>query len=179
MTKQEVESKKANLSDANLRDANLTGANLSGANLTGANLSGANLSWANLTDANLSGANLSGAYLRDANLTGANLPAFSCVPEKGSFTVWKKLVNGVVAELLIPAEAKRTSSIIGRKCRAEFVLVVSLSEGISQVGLRDYLTIYTVGETTHADSYDDDIRVECAHGIHFFITRAEAEAYYG
>ena len=132
----------------------------------------ADLYGADLRDADLSYANLSGA-----NLSGANLPAFSLVPEESSFIAWKKLRNGVVAKLLIPAEAKRTSSLVGRKCRAEFIEVLSLSEGTSCSGQFDELTIYTVGETVKADSYNDDIRLECTHGIHFFVTKQEAIDY--
>jgi hypothetical protein len=36
---------------------------------------------------------------------------------------------------------------------------------------------YKAGEIIHPDKFDDDIRVECANGIHFFITRREAEEY--
>jgi hypothetical protein len=38
-------------------------------------------------------------------------------------------------------------------------------------------THYVVGETVVADKYDPNPRVECSGGIHFFMTRAEAEAY--
>lgn len=27
------------------------------------------------------------------------------------------------------------------------------------------------------DKFDPDVRVECSHGIHFFLTREEAETY--
>jgi hypothetical protein len=47
--------------------------------------------------------------------------------------------------------------------------------GKSVAGSHDPGTVYTVGAVTRADSYDDDIRVECTHGIHFFITKEEAE----
>jgi hypothetical protein len=179
---------KANLSGANLSGANLSGAYLSGANLSGANLSGANLSdadlsranlsYADLFSANLSGANLSGACLYRAclyraNLSGANLPHFQICPEEGDFIGWKKLSNKVVAKLLIPATANRTSSLVGRKCRAEFVVVLA-GEGASSY---DRSTKYIPGATVYPDEYDDDIRVECTSGIHFFITRKEAEEY--
>jgi len=36
---------------------------------------------------------------------------------------------------------------------------------------------YRVGELVYPDSYDPDIRVECTHGIHFFLTREEAESW--
>jgi hypothetical protein len=34
---------------------------------------------------------------------------------------------------------------------------------------------YKEGEIVVADSYDDDIRIECTNGIHFFMTRKEAK----
>jgi len=36
---------------------------------------------------------------------------------------------------------------------------------------------YRVGEVAEPDGYSDDIRVECAQGIHFFMTRAEADEF--
>jgi hypothetical protein len=36
---------------------------------------------------------------------------------------------------------------------------------------------YTVGKIIKPDSYNDDIRLECTNGIHFFITKKEAEDY--
>jgi hypothetical protein len=163
----------ANLTGANLRGANLYGADLYGADLTGANLRGANLRGANLYGADLYGANLYGADLRGADLTGAKLPNFAICPEEGSFIGWKKVSGGAILKLLIPAEAKRTSSLVGRKCRAEFVQVLD-GEGVSSY---DGKTYYNVGATIYPDKYDDNIRVECTSGIHFFITRKEAEEY--
>ena len=172
----------ANLSRAILANARLPGANLSYANLSRAILTGANLSYADLSYADLSGANLTGANLSDAILTGTILPAFRICPETGVFTAWKMLRDRRIAELRVPADAKRTSSLIGRKCRAErvdVVGIVDLSTG-QQVGIglsKHDATPYIVGQTVTPDSYDDDIRVECTHGIHFFITRQEAVDY--
>jgi hypothetical protein len=126
-----------------------------------------------LSGANLLGANLSGANLTGANLTGANLPHFQIVPEVGAFVGWKKLANGTIAKLEIPADAKRTSSLVGRKCRASKVVVL---EGEGESPTATTKLHYAPGMTVEADSYyDDDIRVECSHGIHFFLTKAEAE----
>jgi Family of unknown function (DUF5758)/Pentapeptide repeats (8 copies) len=163
---------------ANLSGANLYGANLSGANLYGANLSSANLYGANLSGANLSSANLRGALLLYANLSDTDLPAFQLVPEVGSFVGWKKLKDGVIAKIRIPAKAKRTSSLVGRKNRAEFVKVLWLSKDVKEgVSKHDNKTKYVVGETVYPDSYNDTILEECVSGIHFFITRKEAEDY--
>ena len=172
---------------ANLQHTDLSGANLSGANLYGANLSGANLQHTDLQYANLLGANLQhtdlqyanlyGANLSGANLRGADLPHFQLVPETGSFTAYKKLQDEVIAKLQILAKARRTSSLVGRKCRAEYVKVLSLTPTVEEGFSTHDNTPYRVGEIITADSYDDDIRVECTHGIHFFITLKEAQEY--
>ena len=124
-------------------------------------------------------ADLSGANLRGAELHGACLPRFIIIPEQGSFIAWKKGDNSHLIKIRIPAKAKRTSSLVGRKCRAEFVKVLEIwdSEGEkvnSCGGWHQSSFLYTVGETVYPDSYDPDIRVECSHGIHFFVTKEEA-----
>jgi hypothetical protein len=162
---------RANLRGANLAGANLRGANLRGAYLRGANLAGAYLAGANLARANLEGANLEGASLRGANLEGARLPAFQ-IPQEGSLIVWKASRGGLI-KLLIPEDAPRTASLIGRKCRAAYAVVLE-GEGVSR---RNPSIMYKSGETVYPDSYDPDPGVECTHGIHFFLTKEEAEAW--
>ncbi len=197
--------KGANLSGANLSYANLSGANLSYANLSYANLSGANLSYADLSIANLSyanlsgddlsyanlyGANLYGANLSYANLSGANLSyadlrgavgadlaiARTRILPEGSIVGWKKCRKGVIVKLLIPMEARR-SHAFGRKCRAEFADVLEIFDAEKAFSKHDEMTVYEVGKRVHPDKFDDDWMNECAGGIHFFITREEAEAY--
>ena len=153
---------KANLQEADLRGANLWERILWGANLRGANLWGADLR----------GANLRGADLREANLQEARTPYFQ-IPQEGSLIVWKKLRGKVLCKLKIPENAKRTTSLVGRKCRAEFAEVLE-GEGVS---LYDDMTEYKVGKIVKPESYNDDIRFECASGIHFFLTKEEAENY--
>ena len=179
----------ADLSSASLRDVDLQGADLQGANLQGADLRGADLRdadlrYANLTCANLTRANLTRADLRYANLLSADLtrailPDFTVCPEKGSFVAYKKLYNGVIAELQIPASAKRTSSLVGRKCRANQAKVIKFlnSKKLKVPSSYDLSFVYEVGKTVSVKTFDDDIRVECTSGIHFFITKKEAEEY--
>jgi hypothetical protein len=170
----------ADLRHADLRGADLSGANLSGANLRGADLRGTDLSRANLSRANLSGADLSGAEYDDKTIW----PDFQIVPEAGPFWLWKKLREGIVAQLEVPAEAARVSST-GRKCRVEYAKVLALygSDGntlaADAVGLskHDGTTAYKVGEIVRPDKYDPDFRVECSSGIHGFLRRREAEDY--
>ena len=158
--------------------ANLADANLVGANLVGANLVGADLMDANLVGANLVGANLAGAYLADAYLARAKnikLPAFQ-IPQEGELIVYKKLHNGAVCKLRIPPESRRTASVVGRKCRAEFAEVIE-GEGKSWRTDGDHVIDYAPGTVVNADKYDDNPLVECAGGIHFFLTREEAEVW--
>ena len=170
----------ANLSLANLYSAHLYGADLSGANLSGANLYGANLYGADLSSANLSGANLSGANLYGANLYGADpvvLARTQITPQEGAFVGYKKLNNSAIATLVIPHDALRLNAYGSRKCRASKVFVHAIEgEG---VGYDKHTgnVLYEVGKEVIPDSFDEDCRVECSHGIHFFMRREEAEAY--
>jgi len=164
----------ANLQDANLQDANLQNANLEGATLRNADLQGADLWGADLWGADLWGADLEGAYLQNANLEGAKLSDYSICPEEGSFIGYKK-ASGEVVKLEIPIEAKRVSTPTSKKCRAEFVRVLSISNGLTRVESDQGNVIYRVGDLAYPDSFSDDIRECCTHGIHFFMTEQEAE----
>ena len=161
---------------ANLRGANLRGADLQDANLRGADLQGANLQGAYLRGANLQYANLRGANLQDAKNAELTMAMVSICAE-GDIIGWKKCKGDVIVKLLIPSDAKR-SNATGRKCRAEFAKVLEIFG--DDVALSNYdggKTIYKVGETVRPDKWDDNRWDECSNGIHFFITRAEAEAY--
>jgi hypothetical protein len=162
----------------------------SGADLSGAYLSGAYLSGAYLSRAYLSGADLSGADLSGADLSGAKddentrYPPYQ-IPQTGSMEVFKKVMvknersllnERLIAKLLVPAKAKRTASLVGRKCRAEYVEVLELEGGVKTgTGWYDETTKYEVGKITRPDKYDPDPKVECTHGIHFYLTKEEAE----
>jgi hypothetical protein len=199
-TVQEAVNKRADLSRANLSGAYLSGADLSRANLSRAYLSGAALSRANLSRANLSGADLSGAYLSGADLSRANLSranlngaalsranlsgakdadlaiAMTRILPEGQLIGYKKCRNGVIVKLQIPAKAKR-SHAFGRKCRAEYAKVLHIYGATEAVSAYDQTFVYRKGEIVRPDKWDDDWTDECSSGVHFFITREEAEAY--
>ena len=177
----------ANLGDANLRGANLRGTDLGDANLGDANLRGANLGGANLRGANLRGADLGGAYLGGANLGDAKnaelaIAQTRIIPDAGPIIGWKKCRDGRIVQLRIPAKAKR-SHASGRKCRSDRARVLAIfnSDGTpatEAVSLRDLSFRYVVGETVVPQvPFDDNPWNECASGIHWYITRLEAEAH--
>ena len=153
-----------------------------------ANLSGAYLYRADLSGADLSGANLSGAYLSGAENVNTvkwnELTAFFNIvcPESGSFIGWKRAGKYIV-KLRITEDAKR-SSATSRKCRCSKAEVLSIEtiEGdpasVDSVNSdHDSNFIYKVGETVEVTDFCVDRWTECAEGIHFFITRAEAVNY--
>ena len=181
----------ADLSDADLRDADLFGANLRCANLRDANLRGANLSNADLRDAYLRDADLSDADLCNADLCEASIDQMmwniytvfyplQC-PESGSYIGYKK-ASGLVVELEIPADARR-SSATSRKCRASKAKVLSITDingnpaGGQVKSNYDPNFVYAIGETVEVTDFDDNRWNECSTGIHHFITRAEAVIY--
>ena len=170
----------ANLSLANLYNLNLSGANLSGANLYGADLPSADLSHANLSRANLHRADLSRANLKGANLSGAKnaelVIAQTRILPDGDLIGWKKCKDDVIVKLAIPSTARR-SHAFSRKCRAEFADVLEVIGASVGVSLHDNKTEYRVGCRVTADRFDDNWQEECTGGIHFFITRVEAENY--
>ena len=175
----------ADLYGANLRSADLCNANLCGANLYGANLRNADLCGANLRSADLRSADLCGANLRNANLYGANLCgvkgadlaiAQTRILPEGSIIGWKKCRNDVIVKLRIPEEAKR-SHAFGRKCRAEYADVLEIFGAEEAISKHDNTVAYRVGERVTCHEWDGNWQEECAGGIHFFITRIEAENY--
>ena len=119
----------------------------------------------------LRGANLSGADLHDA-LGLAQLSIISA----GTLQVYKKTRQGVIT-LLIPTNVERVNAYGSRKCRAASAYVLETPEHANCISRHDPDFIYAEGKTVKPASYDPDPRVECSHGIHFFITRKEAEEY--
>jgi len=137
--------------------------------------SDANLYGADLYRANLSGANLSGAKKMDLAISQTRI-----LPD-GDLIVYKKvyLLDGkkTIAKLLIPKDAKR-SSAFGRKCRSEYADVIEIENGTIAYSKHDKSFIYEVGKrVTPRELFDDNWQEECASGIHFFITKLEAQNY--
>jgi len=128
------------------------------------------------TDAETIGAAVVAAISAKANLTGANLEkliSIRTILPDGDLIGWKKLQGGTICKIQIPANSKRVGGLVGRKCRAEYAVVLE-GDGVSN---RDSDFRYKVGATVKPDSYDPNPLEECSNGIKFFITRAEAESY--
>ena len=156
--------------------ADLSGADLSGANLSGANLSGANLSRADLYGANLSGADLSRADLYGAVNADLQIARTRILPDEGDIIGWKKCRNDVIVKLKITDGTPR-SHAFGRKCRAQSATVLEIIGAEKAYSSHDPKFSYEVGQCVEALNWSENWMEECAGGIHFFITQAEARAY--
>ena len=188
----------ANLSGANLTFADLTFADLTSANLTGADLTDVDLSYAHLTRANLSGADLSGAiltgadltdanlsyaHLTSANLSGANLTD-TILDEKEQcrkgivltepMIGYKKARGGKIITLEIPIGAK-VFSINNNKRRTNKTKVIDMQGETELSSWFNTNFKYHVGDEIEIEDFDERYCVECGEGVHFFLTRKEAE----
>lgn len=104
-------------------------------------------------------------------------------PETGSFIAYKQLNHHLIAKLLIPEDARR-SSAFSRKCRADKAQVLGLfnydgTPAAVAVGFshHDPDFAYPIGETVSVPDFDPDRWEECSTGIHFFLTFREAVNY--
>jgi len=163
-----------------LRRADLRGADLRRADLRGADLRRADLRGADLRRADLCGADLRYADLRGAKFSDEQISRRQVVPQSESFTAYKA-ANDHILRLTIPSDAERLTAITSRKCRAEYVYVKEVLDGNGEScddttasGWKYGQFTYEEGEYAYPDKYDDDPRVECSHGIHFFLTKNEA-----
>lgn len=102
-------------------------------------------------------------------------------PEEGDFIGYKKCRDNVIVKLLITG---KRSSATSRKCRCSEAKVLEISKdpwtGLVPpyaVSKYDFNFVYRVGETVSVPDFDENRWDECSTGIHFFITRHEAEMY--
>ena len=137
----------------------------------------------NLRYADLRYANLSYANLRDADLSSAKNSelaiARTVIVAQGELDVWKKCKDGILVELRIPREARR-SSAFGRKCRCEFADVIKVhhNSGLAKsTSDAKHIVEYREGTRVTCHEWDDNRWEECSGGIHFYLTKEEAEAH--
>ena len=147
-----------------------TQASLNTVHAVGTDFSKSNFSRPNFMDANL----------REAKFSDIKGLYFQ-IPQNCALVGWGKK-SGKLVKLLIPSAAKRTACLINRKCRAEYAKVLLIANGtVDKVEVNNEYgkTVYRVGSRVNPHKYCDDFRIDCAPGIHFFITREEAEQWLG
>ncbi|MCK9598636.1 MAG: pentapeptide repeat-containing protein [Sphaerochaeta sp.] len=197
----------ANLSYSTLCGASFWLAIMDSINLTGVDGNGINLRQAMVTNANFSRANVSNVDLQGADVTGAiaregspvvdsihyetegeritkglkDLLDVAVIAPEGELIVYKALRNDRIATLRIPAGAARVS-VGARKCRAAEAFVISIVDFTGHpfdagVSIHDSSFVYRVGKTVRPEQDFVPRALQCADGIHFFLTRSEAVDY--
>ena len=172
----------SNFFGSDLSESNLIGCNLIGCNLRGCNLRESDLRESDLRESDLSGCNLWGCDLSGCDLSGVEYNEYTSFfvlqcPEQGSFIAWKKS-QGKIVKLRVTENALRSSATT-RKCRCSEAEVLEIDDGKLQEICSDCdeSFVYKVGEIVKVDDFDTDRWNECSSGMHFFITRQEAENY--
>ena len=102
-------------------------------------------------------------------------------PEEGSFIAWKKCRDDRIVKLLIPETAARTG-VCADTCRASKAVVLDIRDAENgsceeAVCCYDRDLIYRKGETVCPEEPFDDRLLTDGSGIHFFLTRKEAELF--
>ena len=103
----------------------------------------------------------------------------SIVPEVGKFIGWKKAYDANKNEIIIKLEIGETaqrSNATGRKCRAEWVTTLEIFGAEIAYSSWDN-SEYKVGEIKKSSYWEENRWIECGGGIHFFLSRIEAENY--
>lgn len=184
---QHVILRNVNLENTSLENSLFDGTDLHGANLRNAKMSKGAFRFCDLGECNICGADLFAAILESANLEGVVFDddtkwfRLHC-PEKGAFLGYKKCVNDRLVQLLIPADAKRTSATM-RCCRCDKAKVLTIKsfdykENFQEAwSLVDENFVYKVGEWVEAKNFNPDRWYDSTGGIHFWLTREEAKAY--
>lgn len=168
------------------------GAYLPETSCVGANFSHANLEGVNMRFCDMTGMNICGAFLKlgvfedtimkDIISDEATQYYRMCCPEKGPFLGYKNCFNDRLVTLLIPEDARRTSTtyIFCRTEKAKVLKITDFDENIEYdeaVSFVDENFVYRKGEMVHAVNFNPDRWRDSTGGIHFFMDKEVAKKY--
>jgi hypothetical protein len=176
--------KNCNLANKSIRRAMFdscifTECNFSGSDINKTSLNDSTFRECNFNKTNLENTSMKGCSFKNCTFLDTTFPDFQ-IPQGQDLLGYKKVrygTKGKIVTLLIPKQAKRTACLISRKCRAEYAIVLK-GAGRPCRSSFNWNFIYKNGETVKPRyPYNPDPTQECTSGIHFFITREEAEDY--
>ena len=168
----------------------LDGADLSESSVKNAQLDGCSLRSVNFQNAEMWGACMRGcdaAVLENAILTDVKADEntkwyrLRC-PETGAFVAYKKCVYDRIVQLLVPADAKRTSSTYPAcRCNKAKVLTIKSFDETEEFdeawSLVDENFVYRKGQWVEVKDFNEDRWFDSTTGIHFWMNREEAMKY--
>lgn len=177
----------ADLTASSIINAGLDGCSLKNVIFENADMKGACLRGCDMTGCNIKGANLFSAVLEHARLDGIiadeNTQWFRMhCPETGPILGYKKCVNDRLVQLLIPADAKRTSATLPScRCNKAKVLTIKSFDSTEEYdeawSLVDENFVYRKGQWVEVKDFNEDRWMDSTTGIHFWMTREEAIGY--
>lgn len=177
----------ADFENSSVENALFDGCSMKGTDFKNARMVTASFRRCDMRGCNIEDANLFGAVLEHADLEGivsnegTKWFRLHC-PEKGAFLGYKKCVNDRMVQLLIPADAKRTSATLP-SCRCSKAKVLTIksfdfTKNFDEAwSLVDENFVYKKGEWVEVKDFNEDRWQDSTTGIHFWMSRAEAEAY--
>ncbi len=176
-----------NFRGAVIENALLDGCSLRGSVFRDADMKTASLRDCDMTGCDIRGANLFGAVLEHARLDGiisdegTQWFRMHC-PTKGPILGYKKCVNDRLVQLLIPADAKRTSATLP-SCRCSKAKVLTIKSFDSSVEFDEAWSwvdenfVYRKGQWVEVLDFNEDRWMDSTTGIHFWMSREEAIRY--
>lgn len=176
-----------NFEDSSVENSLFDGCPLRGANFRRARMVTASFRYCDMRDCCIEDANLFGAVLEYANLEGIRSNEgtqwfrLHC-PETGPFLAYKKCVNDRLVQLLVPADAKRTSATL-TSCRCNKAKVLTIKsfdykKNFDEAwSLVDENFVYRKGQWVEVKDFNEDRWQDSTTGIHFWMTREEARGY--
>ncbi len=177
----------ADMSHGSVKNALFDHCSLRGVNFEQSKLISAAMRYNDMTGANIKGADMFAAVLEYAKLDDiifdddTKFFKLYC-PEEGAFLGYKKCFNNRLVQLLIPADAKRTSATMN-SCRCSKAKVLTIKSFDYQEefdeawSLVDENFVYRKGQWVEVLDFNEDRWQDSTTGIHFWMTRAEALAY--
>lgn len=184
---QEVILDGADFSGSSVENALFDGCSMRRADFRNSRMAAASFRYCDMRECDIRGADLFGAVLEYARLeriiSNESTKWFRLhCPEKGAFLAYKKCVNDRVVQLLVPADAKRTSAT-RPSCRCSKAKVLTIKsfdyqENFDEAwSLVDENFVYRKGQWVEVKDFNEDRWQDSTTGIHFWLTREEAKAY--
>lgn len=164
----------ADFSEARLYRIEFAGANLCKADFYGAYLDAGQFCKSKIYDTNFNNCNFShSTLLEDANGKLTEYRRGKMLTE--DIIGYKKCQDNVIVTLKIPRGAI-VFSINGTKCRTNKAKVIAIDGAKKAISSFKHMSYYVGDEFTIYD-FDCTYNNQCGEGIHFFLTREEAEGY--
>lgn len=164
------------------KECTFNNANLTRSSLIGADLRDSNFDYADLSGANFYCSQLENTILTHVITSDDTRYFHQKCPETGPFIGFKNCYGERIVQLLIPADAMR-SSATNDTCRCSKAKVLSIKSPDLQISYNeassyvDDAFIYRVGTYVTVSNFNTNRWVDSTTGIHFFMTRDEAISY--